>query len=256
MRASQTLAHCLRPVIATQRPTHELLSVRQPAYAVLDDHHRAVNDDPEIQRAQTHEIGADLILDHAGESNQHCQWNDGGGNDRGTQIAQKDKQHDDDEHGEDDRERALDEGVEDDLVHVGRALGRGEDLARVTRGTGQAELDNALSARRSGAASIEAARANLEKTRLNLSYTKITSPIDGTVLVLPVIVALMMGSSMRSISPSMRSEPFLFTVTLVAISLLLNAGWDSGSSSERRYLALFFDCLSGLTGRGARSLAS
>jgi membrane fusion protein (multidrug efflux system) len=43
----------------------------------------------------------------------------------------------------------------------------------------QAELDNAVSARKSGLASIEAAKANLEKARLNLSYTRITSPIHG-----------------------------------------------------------------------------
>ena len=47
------------------------------------------------------------------------------------------------------------------------------------RAVSQAELDNAVSARKTGAAQIEAAKANVEKARLNLSYTKITSPIDG-----------------------------------------------------------------------------
>src|SRR5512137_2070150 len=47
------------------------------------------------------------------------------------------------------------------------------------RAVSQAELDNAVSARKTGAAQIEAARANVEKARLNLSYTKITSPISG-----------------------------------------------------------------------------
>jgi len=47
------------------------------------------------------------------------------------------------------------------------------------RAVSQAELDNAISARKSGRAAIEAAKANLEKVRLNLSYTKITSPIEG-----------------------------------------------------------------------------
>ena len=47
------------------------------------------------------------------------------------------------------------------------------------RAVSQAELDNAVSARKTGAAQIEAARANVEKARLNLSYTKITSPITG-----------------------------------------------------------------------------
>ncbi len=47
------------------------------------------------------------------------------------------------------------------------------------RAVSQAELDNALSARKTGAAQIEAGKANLEKARLNLSYTKISSPIEG-----------------------------------------------------------------------------
>jgi membrane fusion protein (multidrug efflux system) len=47
------------------------------------------------------------------------------------------------------------------------------------RAVSQAELDNAISARKSGLAAIEAAKANLEKVRLNLSYTKLTSPIEG-----------------------------------------------------------------------------
>jgi len=45
----------------------------------------------------------------------------------------------------------------------------------------QAELDNAISARKSGAAQIEAGKANLERARLNLSYTRISSPITGLV---------------------------------------------------------------------------
>jgi membrane fusion protein (multidrug efflux system) len=47
------------------------------------------------------------------------------------------------------------------------------------RAVSQAELDNAVSARKSGAAQMEAAKANLERARLNLSYTRITSPITG-----------------------------------------------------------------------------
>jgi membrane fusion protein (multidrug efflux system) len=49
------------------------------------------------------------------------------------------------------------------------------------RAVSQAELDNAISARKSGAAQIEAGKANLEKARLNLSYTRISSPITGLV---------------------------------------------------------------------------
>ncbi len=47
------------------------------------------------------------------------------------------------------------------------------------RAVSQAELDNAVSARKSGQAQVEAAQANLERARLNLSYTRIVSPIAG-----------------------------------------------------------------------------
>jgi membrane fusion protein (multidrug efflux system) len=47
------------------------------------------------------------------------------------------------------------------------------------RAVSQAELDNAISARKAGAAQVEAGKANLEKARLNLSYTRISSPITG-----------------------------------------------------------------------------
>jgi hypothetical protein len=35
------------------------------ADAVLHDHHRAVDDDAEVQRPQAHQVGADLVADHA-----------------------------------------------------------------------------------------------------------------------------------------------------------------------------------------------
>jgi membrane fusion protein (multidrug efflux system) len=47
------------------------------------------------------------------------------------------------------------------------------------RAVSQSELDNSVSARKSGAAQVEAAKASLERARLNLSYTRITSPITG-----------------------------------------------------------------------------
>jgi membrane fusion protein (multidrug efflux system) len=47
------------------------------------------------------------------------------------------------------------------------------------RAISQAELDNAVAARRSAAAQVEASRANLEQAQLKLSYTRIGSPIAG-----------------------------------------------------------------------------
>jgi membrane fusion protein (multidrug efflux system) len=47
------------------------------------------------------------------------------------------------------------------------------------RAISQAELDNALAAKRSAAAQVDAARADLEKAELDLGYCRITSPING-----------------------------------------------------------------------------
>jgi membrane fusion protein (multidrug efflux system) len=47
------------------------------------------------------------------------------------------------------------------------------------RAVSQAELDNALAARDSAKAQLVAAQADTEKARLNVSYARITSPVDG-----------------------------------------------------------------------------
>ena len=43
----------------------------QTADGVFDNHHRAVDDDAEVQRAEAHQVGADLVGEHAGEGEQH-----------------------------------------------------------------------------------------------------------------------------------------------------------------------------------------
>ncbi len=68
--------------------------MREPANTVFNNHHRTIDDDAEVQRAQTHQIGADLVLNHASKGEQHGQRNNGSGNDRGAQISQKNEQHD------------------------------------------------------------------------------------------------------------------------------------------------------------------
>jgi membrane fusion protein, multidrug efflux system len=47
------------------------------------------------------------------------------------------------------------------------------------RAISQAELDNALAARDSAKAALEAAEADTEKSRLDVTYANITSPVDG-----------------------------------------------------------------------------
>jgi len=58
------------------------------------------------------------------------------------------------------------------------------DVARYTplvakQAVSQQELDNALAARDAAGSEVEAAKAAVEKATLDLSYTRITSPIDG-----------------------------------------------------------------------------
>ena len=43
----------------------------------------------------------------------------------------------------------------------------------------QQELDNAVAARQAATAQVEAARAAVDKAALDLSYTRVTSPVDG-----------------------------------------------------------------------------
>ena len=47
------------------------------------------------------------------------------------------------------------------------------------RAISQAELDNAVAAQRSATAQVEAEKANVEKTTLDLGYCRITAPLDG-----------------------------------------------------------------------------
>lgn len=59
-------------------------------------------------------------------------------------------------------------------------LARGEQL-RGTRAISQEEYDQRVAASRSAAANVRAAEAAAEVARLNLAYTRITSPIDGRI---------------------------------------------------------------------------
>ncbi len=76
---------------------------REPPQAVLDDDHGAVDDEPEVERAQAHEIAADARLDHARDRQQHRQRNDERRDERRAQVAEQREQHRDDE------QRALEE---------------------------------------------------------------------------------------------------------------------------------------------------
>ena len=71
----------------------------QTAHAVFNDDHSAIDNDPKIERPQAHQVGTDLITDHAGKSEQHRQGNDHCGDNRCPDIAQEQEQNHDDQDG-------------------------------------------------------------------------------------------------------------------------------------------------------------
>ena len=79
----------LRP---RQGPALVRLRMGQSAHAVLDDHHRPVDDDAEVQRPQTHQIGAHLVVHHAREGEQHRQGNHRRRDDGRSDVAQEQEQ--------------------------------------------------------------------------------------------------------------------------------------------------------------------
>ncbi len=71
--------------------------LREPPQAVLDDDDGAVDDEPEIERPQTHEVRTDAALHHARDRHEHRDRNHGRRQQRRTHVAHEQKQHDDDE---------------------------------------------------------------------------------------------------------------------------------------------------------------
>ncbi|MCY1185059.1 hypothetical protein D9M73_258070 [compost metagenome] len=80
---------------AGQQTAMMLLGMGETADRILDDHHRAIDDDAEVQRAEAHQVGADLVAEHAGEGKQHRQWNDHRGDQRGADVAEEQEQNHD-----------------------------------------------------------------------------------------------------------------------------------------------------------------
>ncbi|MNJ21356.1 hypothetical protein D3C77_157060 [compost metagenome] len=104
--------HFMKALGAGQQATMMLLRVGQAANGVLDDHYRSIDDDAEVQGAEAHQVGADLVAEHTGEGEQHRQRNDHGSDQRRADVAEEQKQNDDHQ------DRAFDEV----LLHRGDGL--------------------------------------------------------------------------------------------------------------------------------------
>ena len=75
-----------------QRSAVVRLCMGQASHAVLDDHHRSVDDDAEVQRPEAHQVGAHLVMHHASEGEQHRQGNHRRRDDGRADIAQEQEQ--------------------------------------------------------------------------------------------------------------------------------------------------------------------
>ena len=65
----------------------------QPHHQSLHQHHRTIDDDAKINRAQRNQIGGNAFGIHQNKRGKQRQWNDGGHRKGGIQIAQEQQQH-------------------------------------------------------------------------------------------------------------------------------------------------------------------
>ena len=92
------------------------------------------------------------------------------------------------------------------------------DVARYTplaakQAVSQQELDNALAARDAATAQVEAGKAAVEKATLDLSYTRITSPIDGLIGITQVKPGNLVGRGESTLLTTISQiNPILFRV--------------------------------------------
>ena len=73
----------------------------QPKLAddIFDNDHRAVDDEPEIDRAQAHQIPGYAETRHAGDGKEKCERDRSRDNQRRAPVAEKEQQHRHDEQG-------------------------------------------------------------------------------------------------------------------------------------------------------------
>ncbi len=72
-----------------------LLPLGETAEAVLDDDHRAVDDEAEVDGAEAHQVAAGPRLHHADRGEQHRERDRERGDERGAEVPEHEEQHDD-----------------------------------------------------------------------------------------------------------------------------------------------------------------
>src|SRR3954447_6446166 len=93
-----------RPAHLERRPADDVDGlaagggVRQPADAILDDDHRTVDDQAEIDRPQAHQAARDAPVEHQVAGEEHREGDRRRDDQPGPQVAKQDQEHGDDQH--------------------------------------------------------------------------------------------------------------------------------------------------------------
>ena len=80
-----------------EQPPEFVLRLGKTPQAVLNDDDRTVDDQTEVQCAETHQVARDLVLDHAGDRHQHGQRDHGSRQERRPDVSEQEEQNQDDE---------------------------------------------------------------------------------------------------------------------------------------------------------------
>ena len=81
-----------------ERAAKLVLPLSKLADDVLHDDDRAIDDEAEVDRAETHQVSGDTEARHAGEREQERERDRRGDDERRAPVAEQHEQHDDDEH--------------------------------------------------------------------------------------------------------------------------------------------------------------
>ena len=91
--------HDLESLGPRQKSPSLVLCLGELADAVLDDDDCAIHDDAEVERAEAHQIPADLGTDHSGDREEHRQRDHCRGEDRCTDVSEQQEENGHHQHG-------------------------------------------------------------------------------------------------------------------------------------------------------------
>jgi len=123
-------------------------------------------------------------------------------------------------------EAAVAQAVADKATAQSRLEKTNNDVARYTplaakQAVSRQELDDALSAQKAARSQVEAATAAVDKARLDLSYTRVTSPIDGLVGTTQVKPGNLVGKNEPTLLTTVSQiDPILFKVGITEAEFL------------------------------------